>query len=67
MIDFELDSPVVALFFFHFISFVRSFVSRSVGRLQSRWAKAEPVTFWAAVKDEKATKCVRFVLRGPPD
>jgi hypothetical protein len=24
MIDFELDSPVVALFFFHFISFDRS-------------------------------------------
>jgi hypothetical protein len=30
MIDFELDSPVVALFFFHFISFVRESVGRSV-------------------------------------
>jgi hypothetical protein len=32
MIDFELDSPVVALFFFHFISFVRE----SVGRLVTK-------------------------------
>ncbi len=31
MIDFELDSLVVALFFFHFISFVRESVGRSVG------------------------------------
>lgn len=43
MMNFELDSPVVALFFFHFISFVRESDGRSVTK---SLGKSRARNFW---------------------